>query len=66
VAAPDAVEHRLAGGGATAVVAPLVPSGAFNADSAERSLAAAADERLDLCVATVVAADAIEHCLTQP
>jgi hypothetical protein len=63
---PDATEHRLTAGGGTAVNSLPAVAGVFTADAAERWLAADADDRLDVCTSTVVAADAVEHCLTSP
>lgn len=62
---PDALEHRLAAGGRTAVVSPLAAAGVYSADAAERRLAADAGERLVLCTSAGVAADAVEHCLAR-
>lgn len=63
---PDAIEHRIAAGGTTAVVAPLAAAGGYTADAAERWRIADAADRLDVCTSVVVAADAVEHCLTGP
>jgi hypothetical protein len=64
--APDAIEHRIAAGGPTAVVAPLAAAGVYTADAAERRLTADAAHRLGVCTSAVVVADAVEHCLTAP
>ena len=63
---PEALDHRIAASGRTAVVSPLAAAGVFTADAAEHRLVADADERLELCTSAVVAADAVEHCLTTP
>jgi hypothetical protein len=64
--APDAIEHRIAAGGPTAVVAPLAATGVYTADAAERWLTADASDRRGVCTSAIVAADAVEHCLAGP